>query len=126
MLAAPDGDATHHNKAYGIYSHDVLSFRDIAKLFTEITGKAIEMVPVDDDGMYAHFDAMGIPRDPMKEFNVGGYEWCSDDMVSYERAVRGGFFNVTSDDIPMLIGRKPKTFRDRAMERAEILRGFAA
>lgn len=114
----------HENRVYNVFSHEVFSFRDISRLLTEITGKSIEMVPVDDAGMYAHFDAMGIPRTPAKEFNVDGYEWCSDDMVSYERAVRGGHFNLTSDDIPALIGRAPRTFREYTLARADFLRGF--
>lgn len=123
VLASPG--TRHENRVYNVFSHEVLSFRDISKLITEITGKPIEMVLVDDEKMYAHFDSMGIPRTPMKEFNVNGYEWCSDDMVSYEKATRGGHFDLTSDDIPLLIGRAPRTFRDFVLARAEWLRGIA-
>lgn len=122
VLAA--AGSRHENRVYNVFSHEVLSFRDISHLLTEITGKPIEMVLVGDAGMYAHFDAMGIPRTPAKEFNVDGYEWCSDDMVSYERAVRGGHFDVTSDDIPALIGRPARTFREYTLARADLLRGF--
>ena len=76
--------------------------------------------------MYAFLDSIGIPRTAVNEFNVGGFEWCSDDMVSYERETRNGRFAVRSDDVEHLTGRKPKGFRAFCLERIEALRALAA
>jgi hypothetical protein len=90
---------------------------------TAVTGTPIEFVEVGDEEMYAHLDAMGIPRTAEMQFNVDGYAWCSDDMVSYEREVGNGRFAIVSGDVEMLLGRKPKPFRAFVEERAEQLRG---
>lgn len=114
----------HENRVYNITGDELWSFRDFAALLSEITGVAIEYRLISDETMYAHFDAMGIPRDALNEFNVDGYAWCSDDMVSYERAMRAGHFAVTSGDIEMLTGRKPRGFRAFVEDRADWLRGL--
>jgi hypothetical protein len=63
-------------------------------------------------------------REPAEtEFNVDGYEWCSDVMVSYEREVGNGRFAIVAGDVETLLGRKPKPLRSFVEERAEQLRG---
>ena len=116
----------HENRVYNITGKDLWSFKDVAELTSLVTGQPIEYVKVSDDQLYAHLDSMGIPRDASSEFNIDGYAWCSDDMVSYEREVRKGSFAITSNDIAMLIGREPKPFRRYVEEHAEWLRGIAA
>jgi NAD(P)H dehydrogenase (quinone) len=95
----------------------------MAELATAVTGTPIEFVEVGEEEMYAHLDAMGIPRTAEMEFDVDGYEWCSHDMVSYEREVGNGRFAIVSDDVQTLLGLKPKPFRAFVEERAEQLRG---
>jgi NAD(P)H dehydrogenase (quinone) len=116
----------HDNVVYNITGTDLWSFREVSQLIAEVAGKPINYTVISDDELYAHFDNLGIPRDALKEFNVEGYAWCSDDMVSYERAMREGHFAVVSDDIEMLIGRKPKDFKDFVLSRATELRAMAS
>lgn len=116
----------HSNRVYNITGTDLWSFRDVADLIAEVARKPITYTDITDDELYTHFDSLGIPRDALKEFNVDGYAWCSDDMVSYERAMREGHFAVVSDDVAMLIGRKPKGFRDFILSRATDLRAMAS
>jgi NAD(P)H dehydrogenase (quinone) len=116
----------HENRVYNITGTDLWSFRDVSQLIAEVAGKPIDYVTLSDDELYAHFDSLSIPRDALKEFNVDGYAWCSDDMVSYERAMREGHFAVVSNDVEMLIGRKPKGFRDFILSRAAELRATAS
>ncbi|HLY57738.1 MAG TPA: SDR family oxidoreductase [Stellaceae bacterium] len=115
----------HENRVYNVTGTELLSFPDLAAMVSEIAGKPIEYVELDEAALYAHFDAMGIPRDPLVEFNIDGYAWCSNDIVSYERGLRGGHFEVTSNDIRLLLGRDPKPFRAFAEERADWLRSIA-
>ncbi|MBL8548503.1 MAG: SDR family oxidoreductase [Hyphomonadaceae bacterium] len=115
--------AGHDKHVYNISGTELWSTSDMAALMSEISGKPIEVAHVDRDGFYAHFDAMGVPREPLTEFNVGGIQWCSDDIVSYELAMRDGHFAVPSQDVRTLLGRPAKGFRQFALERADFIRG---
>jgi NAD(P)H dehydrogenase (quinone) len=61
--------------------------------------------------MYAMFDAMGVPREPVDDRSVAGIPWNSNDMVSFERAIREGYFAVISEDVERLTGHKPRSVR---------------
>ena len=87
--------------------------------------KPIEVSQVSEAEMYAYLDAAGIPRNALKEFNVGGFEWCSDDMISYERETRNGKFALLSDDVKYLTGRNPKSFRAFVAEKVASLKQAA-
>ena len=98
----------------------------MAALTAELTGRPVEVIQLTEAEMYDFLDSMGIPRTAVNEFNVGGFEWCSDDMVSYERETRNGRFAVMSDDVRRLTGRAPKSFRGYCNERLGKLRELAA
>jgi NAD(P)H dehydrogenase (quinone) len=106
----------HQNVVYNITGPELLSYRDIAGIVAEVSGKPVEYRAVSDDEMYALFDSMGIPREPVDDHVVGGVPWCSDDMVSYERSIREGRFAVISDDVRKLTGHAPKSVRAFAQE----------
>lgn len=112
----------HRNTIYDITGPELLSFRDIAAVISQIAGRPIEYVVVDDEGMYAFFDSLGIPRDASKEEVVSGIPWSSDDMVSVGRAVRLGQMEVLTDHVLRLTGRPPQSLRSFAMERQAFLR----
>jgi NAD(P)H dehydrogenase (quinone) len=116
----------HQNRTYNIVGPELWSFPDMAALTSELTGRPVEVIQLTEAQMYAFLDSVGIPRTAVKEFNVGGFEWCSDDMISYERETRNGRFAVLSDDVERLTGRKPKGFRAYCLERIEVLRALAA
>ncbi len=116
----------HENRVYNITGIDLWSFEDVSELIAEVACKPIRYEVISDDELYAHFDSLGIPRDALKEFNVDGYAWCSDDMVSYERAMREGHFAVVSNDVETLIGRKPKGFKDFVLSRTADIRAMAS
>lgn len=91
-------------------------------MITEITGRPVDYVETDDEGMYAMFDAMGIPRHPVDDQTVSGVPWNSDDMVSFERSIREGYFEVISDDVERLTGRKARTVRAMIEANVDMLR----
>lgn len=107
----------HRNMIYEISGPELLSFREIAAIISEVSGRSIEYVPVDDEAMYAFFDSLGIPREAVPDQSVGAVPWSSDDMVSVERAIREGYMAVISDHVERLTGRKPKSVRQFALER---------
>lgn len=117
-VMAEDG---HRNATYNITGPDLLSYREIAAMISEIACAPIAYQIVDDEGMYAFFDSLGIPREAVPDQVVNDIPWSSDDMVSFERAVREGHFAVISDDVETLTGRRPVSIREFAENRREDL-----
>lgn len=98
-------------KTYNITGPDLLTYRDMAAMAAAQSGRSIRFTPVDDTGLYGMFDALGAPRSP-RDVVAGGFPWCSDDMVSFEAALREGWFAVQSGDAGSLMGRPPRAFAD--------------
>lgn len=94
-------------------------------MLAEASGRPIDYVETDDEGMYAMFDAMGIPRGPVDDQVVSGISWNSDDMATFEAAIRGGHLSIISDDVEKLTGRKPRSVRQMIEEFTPMLRAAA-
>ena len=116
----------HENKAYPVTGPNRESFAEVAAMLAEVTGRPIRLVETDDAGMYAHFDALGIPREPVDDQTVAGIPWNSDDMVSFERAIREGFLDVCTDDVRRLTGRPARSVRELIEANADFLRDVKA
>jgi NAD(P)H dehydrogenase (quinone) len=114
----------HDNKAYQITGPNRESFAEVVAMMNAILGCSIKLVETDDNGMYAMFDAMGIPREPVDDHTVAGIPWNSDDMVSFERSIREGFLDVCTDDVERLTGSKARSVRQMIEANAVILRSF--
>lgn len=113
-VLAQDG---HRNVSYNITGPELLSFREIAAIISEVAESPIEYSVVGDEGMYAFFDSLGVPREAVPDQVVNAIPWSSDDMVSFERAIREGHFAVISDDVERLTGREPISIREFALSR---------
>ena len=116
----------HENKTYPVTGPNRESFAEVAAMLAELTGRPIRLVETDDAGMYAHFDALGIPREPVDDQTVAGIPWNSDDMVSFERAIREGFLDVCTDDVGWLTGRPARSVRELIEANADFLRNAKA
>lgn len=114
--------AGHENKAYPITGPNRESFGEIVELLNAIVGCSIRLVESDDDGMYAMFDAMGIPREPVDDLTVAGLPWNSDDMVSFERSIREGYLDICTDDVAKITGTPARSVRALIETNVEILR----
>lgn len=108
-VMASDG---HEGRSYDITGPALIGYAELAQLFEAMSGQRITYRAVDDDGMYAFFDSLGVPRTAQDDHVVDGFGWCSEDMVSFEAAVRQGGFEVLSDHVEQLTGRKPESVRD--------------
>jgi NAD(P)H dehydrogenase (quinone) len=117
--------AGHEGQTYNITGPELQSFAEVTALMAEITGVPLEYVPVDDAAQYAMFDAMGIPRRPIDNLEVGGIPWNSDDMVTFGQAIREGFLEICSDDVERLTGRKGRSVRAMIEANVGMLRGAA-
>jgi len=105
----------HENRAYTLTGPEVLSFPRAVAMISEISGKPIAYERVTDDDMFAYFDSMGAPRHASDIVPDGPIPWSSDDMVSFERAIREGFLDKKTDDVERLTGRKPRSLHDVLM-----------
>jgi NAD(P)H dehydrogenase (quinone) len=112
----------HEGQTYNITGPELQSFAEVTALMAEITGHPLEYVSVDDEGQYAMFDAMGIPRRPVDDASVNGIPWNSDDMVTFGAAIRGGFLEICSDDVERLTGQPARSVRQMIEENAGMLR----
>jgi NAD(P)H dehydrogenase (quinone) len=111
----------HEGKTYNITGPDLQTFDEVAAILTEVTGVPIVHVKLDDDGQYAMFDAMGIPRRPVDDQSINGIPWNSDDMVTFGQAIREGYLAVVSDDVEKLTGRKARSVRKMIEDNRDML-----
>lgn len=111
----------HENRAYDITGPELLTHRQVAEMLTDVTGWPIACVATDEEGMFAMFDAIGVPRKPVDGHIASNFPWNSEDMVSFDVAVRDGHFAIISDDVERLTGRKPRTLRSLLEANADSL-----
>ncbi len=104
----------HEGAIYEITGPELISFREAAALTAEIGGRPVEYVSVSHEEKLAFFDAAGIPREYVEgETNSDGTGiWGSEEMVSYERAIRQGYFSICSRHVEMLTGRPARSLRE--------------
>ena len=112
----------HENRIYTLTGPELLSFREQAALASELSGRPVEYRLVSDDEMMAMFDSLGVPRKPVDDQIVADIPWCSEDMVTYEMSIRGGWFAVKTDDVEMLTGRKPIPLREVLIQHLHLLK----
>jgi NAD(P)H dehydrogenase (quinone) len=85
--------ARHNGAVYEITGPQLVSFRAIAAMASEVYGVPIDYVPVSVERRYALFDAMGVPR----KFTGGmaghpdAHLWCSEEMVTADIAFQAGY-----------------------------------
>jgi NAD(P)H dehydrogenase (quinone) len=117
--------AGHENRIYNITGADVWSFRDVADLATEITGKRIDVINVCVEDFCDYLGSLGVSRAPTPA-TKRPFAWGFDDIVSFEKEMRNGKFAIKSADIRLLTGQAPKSFRSFMFEHAQPLRAAAA
>jgi NAD(P)H dehydrogenase (quinone) len=103
----------HEGVVYEVTGPELLSFRDAAALAAEISGSPIEYRVVSHEEKQASFDAAGIPRRYVEgAFHEYSGPWASDEMISYERALGEGYFEVCSGHVKLVTGRPALSLRD--------------
>ncbi|MEO6041285.1 MAG: NAD(P)H-binding protein [Croceibacterium sp.] len=99
----------HANRAYNVTGPELWALPDAMALVSQMAGKPIEIEPVDDEGMYAYFDSLGVPRKASDVMPDGPIPWASEGMVTFGQSIREGFMDVVSDDVERITGRPPRT-----------------
>jgi len=101
----------HADKAYDVTGPELWALPDAMALVAQMAGKPIAIEPVDDDGMYAYFDSLGVPRKASDVMPDGPIPWASEGMVTFGQSIREGFMDVVSDDVERITGRPPRPLR---------------
>ncbi len=102
----------HENRAYDITGPELLSFRQVSVMISEIAGKPLKYLTVTDEELLAEFDAVGVQRHATDDPINPDMPWASDDMISFDRAIRERHFEIISEDVQMLTGRAPIPVRE--------------
>jgi NAD(P)H dehydrogenase (quinone) len=101
----------HANKAYDVTGPELWTLPGAMALVSEMAGKPIEVELVDDNGMYAYFDSLGVARKASDVVPDGPIPWASEGMVTFGQSIREGFMDVVSDDVERITGRPPRTLK---------------
>jgi NAD(P)H dehydrogenase (quinone) len=90
----------HEDKAYDITGPEPLSQDDVAALLSEVSGRPVEAVAVDDEAFIEGLTSAGVPEPAARE------------IASYGRAIREGYLREASDAVENLTGRPPRSLRE--------------
>jgi NAD(P)H dehydrogenase (quinone) len=101
----------HENTAYNVTGPELWALPDAMALVSEMAGKPIVIEEVDDEGMYAYFDSLGVARTASDVIPDGPIPWASEGMVTFGQSIREGFMDVVSDDVERITGRPPRSLR---------------
>lgn len=101
----------HENRVYNVTGPERLSVPEAMDLASEMVGKPIEVIPVTDEQMYEYFDSIGAVRKAEDLTPETPIPWASEGMVTFGQAIREGYFDVLTDDVERITGRKPRTLR---------------
>jgi NAD(P)H dehydrogenase (quinone) len=105
----------HEGRAYDITGPQPLSQDDVAALLSEISGRPVEAVAVDDEEFVGGLAAAGIP------------ELVARGIASYGRAIREGFIGEASGAVEFLTGRPPRSLREVfEAHHGELMQGVSA
>lgn len=100
------------NTAYNITGPELLSYREVAAMVTEISGRPVAYKVVSDDERFAQWDAIGVPRTALDDMSSSPIPWCSEDMVTFGRAIREGYMADISDSVLELTGTPPMSMHE--------------
>jgi NAD(P)H dehydrogenase (quinone) len=101
----------HENKTYNVTGPELLTVPQAMAMVAEMAGKPIEILPVDDEGMFAYFDSLGVARTAADLGPDDAIPWASEGMVTFGQAIREGYFDVESNDVERITGQAPRTLR---------------
>ena len=101
----------HANSAVDVTGPEMWTLPDAMALVGAMAHKPIHIERVDDEGMFAYFDSLGVPRKASDVMPGGPIPWASEGMVTFGQSIREGFMDVESDDVERITGRKPRTLK---------------
>ncbi len=100
VAAAVLADTGHESEAYDITGPELLDATALAALHSDLAGRPVEAVALDDQAFAAGLVEHGVPEEVAPLY------------VSFGRSVREGRLDQRTDLVETLTGRKPLTLRD--------------
>jgi NAD(P)H dehydrogenase (quinone) len=97
----------HSRVTYEITGPQLLSFRDIADMFSRLYQVPIGYKIISPAQMYEAFDAWGIPRGFNEDTDHPAAAYGSDEIVSAYTAFDQGFHAVLSHHVEFITGKQP-------------------
>lgn len=103
----------HANAIYEITGPQLHSFADLIAHCSTVSRKPIVFQHVSHTDKQAIFDAMGVSREYQEGMmNDTTNAWASDEMITYEMAIKQGFFAICSRHVEMITGTRAKSFAE--------------
>jgi NAD(P)H dehydrogenase (quinone) len=105
----------HEGEAYDITGPRPLSQDDVAALLSEVSGRPVEAVAVDDEKFVQGLAASGMPEPAARS------------IATFGRAIREGFISEASGAVENLTGRPPRSLREVfEAHRGDLMQGVTA
>lgn len=110
VLANP---AQHAGAIYEITGPELFTLREMMAHCSTVSRKPIVYQAMSHAEKQAVFDAMGVSRDYEEGMmNATTNAWASNEMITYEMAIKQGFFSLCSRHVEMLTGQPAATFAE--------------
>jgi NAD(P)H dehydrogenase (quinone) len=90
----------HEGKTYDVTGQEALSQTELADLLSEVSGRAVKLVPVGDRVLSWGLTRNGAPKPIARA------------IVAFGRAVREGYYDVVDPALTTLTGAPPRSLRD--------------
>jgi NAD(P)H dehydrogenase (quinone) len=97
--AALTGDG-HEDRVYDITGPELVTQAQVAAMVSDITGRAVEAVAIDDDEATQNLITVGLPAHAATAY------------ASFGTAIREGVLDVVSSHMEELTGRRPRSLRE--------------
>lgn len=104
------------NTIYEVTGPELLTYPQVGQMAMEISGRTFEIIQMTDEEMFDMWLSMGVPPNTEGSMEGSPVPWSADDMTSYGRGIREGTMSTLSNDVEMLIGRKPRTMYELMKE----------
>jgi NAD(P)H dehydrogenase (quinone) len=90
----------HAGKTYDVTGEEALSQTELAGLLSEVSGRAVELIPVGDKMLSWGLTRNGAPKPIARA------------IVAFGKAVREGYYDVVDPAVTTLTGAPPRSLRD--------------
>jgi hypothetical protein len=102
----------HSRVTYEITGPDLLSFKDIAGLFSRAYNVPIDYEVITPEELYATFDALGVPRGYTEDAPNPLVPYGSDEVVTAYIAFDQGYHAILSHHVEFITGKRPVPLRE--------------
>jgi NAD(P)H dehydrogenase (quinone) len=90
----------HAGQTYDVTAGEAISQRELAELLSEVSGRAVKLIPLGDRVLTWGLTRNGAPKPIAKS------------IAAFGRAIREGYYEVVDPAATTITGRAPETLRD--------------